>query len=364
MGWSGTVREKKTDMKTRTSTIKVKTAEAPEFFDITNAAPWNREDAYRYCERLARTHYENFTVGSRLLPQDKLRHVYAIYAYCRTVDDLGDEAVAAPGGAASPTGMPDAALLLAPPEAVDPEDFDGDTGAYRLALLAWWQTELETCYTGTPEHPVMVALQETIQTFDLPPAPFLKLIEANRMDQRCQRYPTYADLLHYCDHSANPVGHLFLYLFGYRDAERQGWADATCTALQLANFWQDVARDYRKGRIYLPQEDLARFGYTEAELAQGVFNAAFRSLLAFEVERAMALFREGAALVPTLDGPARLDVALFTRGGVAVLDAIRKRGYDVLSARPALSRRRKAALFLSTWLSWKLGRGMGLPGPS
>ncbi len=327
----------------------------------TAPRPGNREAAHRYCERLARTHYENFTVGSWLLPKAKLRHVYALYAYCRTVDDLGDEVVPAslPGGPAPRPGAPDTLSLLAPPEG-----FDGDTGAYRLALLDRWQTELEACYTGTPQHPVIVALQETVQAFDLPPEPFLKLIEANRMDQRAQRYPTYADLLRYCDHSANPVGHLFLYLFGYRDAERQRWADATCTALQLANFWQDVARDYRKGRIYLPQEDLARFGYTEAELARGVFNNSFRRLLAFEVERAMALFREGAALVPALEGPSRLDVALFTRGGVALLDAIRKRDYDVLSARPSLSRRHKTALFLSTWLSWKLGRGMGLPGPS
>lgn len=326
--------------------------------------PGNREAAHRYCERLARTHYENFTVGSWLLPKAKLRHVYALYAYCRTVDDLGDEAApgAVPGvvpGAGRDGAGPDTRSRLAPPE-----DFDSDTGAYRLALLDRWQAELEACYAGRPQHPVTVALQETVQAFDLPPEPFLKLIEANRMDQRAQRYATYADLLHYCDHSANPVGRLFLYLFGYRDAERQRWADATCTALQLANFWQDVARDYRKGRIYLPQEDLARFGYTEAELARGVFNASFRRLLAFEVERAMALFQEGAALVPALEGPARLDVALFTRGGVALLDAIRKRDYDVLSARPTLSRHRKAALFLSTWLSWKLGRGMGLPGPS
>ncbi len=332
--------------------------------------PWTKEAAYGYCERLARSHYENFTVGSRLIPRDRLRHVYAVYAYCRTVDDLGDEA--APGSAAlqsnqsksNQSSTPDTTSLLSPPEDFKLEDFDGDVSAYRLALLDIWQLELETCYAGTPEHPVMVALQETIQTFDLPPEPFLKLIEANRMDQRRQRYPTYADLLHYCDHSANPVGHLFLYLFGYRDEERQRLADATCTALQLTNFWQDVARDYQKGRIYLPQEDLARFGYTEAELAQGVFNDSFCRLLAFEVERAMTLFREGATLVPTLTGPARLDVALFTRGGVAVLDAIRKRGYDVLTARPSLSRARKASLFLSTWLGSKLGLGLGLSGPS
>ena len=176
------------------------------------------------------------------------------------------------------------------------------------------------------------------------------------------------------------MGRLFLYLFGYRDEVRQRWSDATCTALQLTNFWQDVARDYRKGRIYLPQEDLERFSYTEEALSReigreidpgttgGISGAkvsdTFRRLLAFEVERAMSRFIEGAALAPTLEGPARLDVALFTRGGVAVLDAIKKRGYDVLTARPALSRSRKGVLFLSTWLRWKLGRSMGLPGPS
>jgi len=209
----------------------------------------------------------------------------------------------------------------------------------------------------------MVALQETIRTFDIPPQPFLKLIEANRMDQRGQRHPTYAHLLHYCDHSANPVGHLFLYLFGYRDPERQRLADCTCTALQLTNFWQDVARDYRMGRIYLPLEDMARIGYTEGELAQGVVNDRFRQLMAFEVDRAMTLFREGAALVETLDGIVRRDVALFTRGGVAVLKAIQRQGYDVLRSRPALSRAHKARLLLATLARWKLGLGLGAPIP-
>ena len=339
------------------------------------------EAGYRYCARLARSHYENFTVGSRLMPRDMLPHVYAIYAYCRTVDDLGDEAVPGAGEASSPSAE---ASRFGRLQGSLSFDIDGDERAYRLALLDLWQSELESCYTGTPEHPVMLALQQTIRAFDLPPEPFLKLIEANRMDQSINRYPTYADLLHYCDHSANPVGRLFLYLFGYRDEVRQRWSDATCTALQLTNFWQDVARDYRKGRIYLPQEDLERFSYTEEALSReidreiapgttgettgGISGAkvsdTFRRLLAFEVERTMSRFIEGAALAPTLEGPARLDVALFTRGGVAVLDAIKKRGYDVLTARPALSRSRKGALFLSTWLRWKLGRSMGLPGPS
>lgn len=299
--------------------------------------------AYDYCRRLAHSHYENFTVGSCLLPRGMRPHIYALYAYCRTVDDLGDEV------------RPQAARRPGPEEA------EREIAAYRLSLLDWWQGELESCYSGQPTHPVMVALQQTIRSFDLPPEPLVKLIEANRLDQRVRRYPTYADLRYYCEHSANPVGRLFLQLFGYGDEERQALADATCTALQLANFWQDVARDYQKGRIYLPQEDLDHFGYSEGDLAAGVVNAAWRRLLAFEVERTGELFRQGAALPALLEGRVKLDVALFTRGGIAVLDAIRERDYDVLTARPALSRRRKAALFLSTWLNWKLGRGLALP---
>ncbi|MCY4365637.1 MAG: squalene synthase HpnC [Chloroflexi bacterium] len=328
---------------------------------------WTREAAFDYCQRLARSHYENFTVGSWLIPRGLLRHMYAIYAYCRTVDDLGDEATARSQG--EPQAQPEQA---AQPDAVSRlaaflPDGTGDSGpedkSYRLALLDLWQSELESCYSGAPAHPVMVALQETIECFDLPPQPFLKLIEANRMDQRNHRYPSYGDLLQYCVHSANPVGHLVLGLFGYRDDERKSLSDATCTALQLTNFWQDVARDYRKGRIYIPLEDLEYFGYTEAELASGVVTPAFRQLMAFEVDRAMDLFRAGAPLASTLRGTVRLDVALFTRGGVAVLEAIRKQSYDVLTERPRLSRARKAGLFLSTWAGWKLGLGFGLPKP-
>ncbi|MBI4233686.1 MAG: squalene synthase HpnC [Chloroflexi bacterium] len=281
--------------------------------------PYTLEEAYAQCIHLARTHYENFTVGSWLLPRGKLRHVAAIYAFCRTVDDLGDEAA-------------------------------GD----RLQLLNLWEEDLRRCYTGTPHHPYLLSLQDTINTFDIPITPFSKLVQANRMDQTIKRHPTYEDLLFYCEHSANPVGRLFLHLFDYRDVERQRLADATCTALQLTNFWQDVQRDSAVGRIYIPLEDMDRFGFTEAELLQGTANDGFRRVMAFEVERTRGLFREGLKLVDLVDGIVKVDIKLFTLGGIAVLDAIQRQGYDVLRRRPALSRGRKVWLFLKTFGAMRL----------
>ena len=253
--------------------------------------------------------------GSRSCwPGRKLRpYFHAVYAFCRSTDDLGDEA-------------------------------SGD----RLALLDEWERELDRCYTGSPTDPVMVALQDTIQRFEIPDTPFRKLIEANRMDQRQPRHATYADLLHYCEHSANPVGHMVLYLLGHRDEERQRLSNATCTALQLANFWQDVGRDWKMGRIYLPLEDMNRFGYTEEELDGSIVNEPFRDLMRFEVDRTDELFREGKALVSRLTGRPRLDIALFTKGGQAVLKAIRRQDYDVLSHRPTVTSPRKLWLLLST----------------
>jgi squalene synthase HpnC len=275
------------------------------------ANAYNLSDAFAYCQRVAVNHYENFTVGSWLLPRAIRRHVYAVYAFCRHVDDLGDEA---PGE--------------------------------RLTLLDDWQAELERCYHSAPRHPILVALQETIRCFAIPPQPFLKLIEANRMDQRTSRYPTFAELLNYCDHSANPVGHLFLYLFGYADAGRQGLADATCTALQLTNFWQDISIDLSKGRVYIPQEDMARFGYRDEDLQQGIVNDNFRALMAFEVGRTRELFAKGLGLLDVVDGRLKVDVKLFSLGGLAVLEALERNGYDVFRRRPRLSRWRKASLFV------------------
>ncbi|MEE8345752.1 MAG: squalene synthase HpnC [Dehalococcoidia bacterium] len=275
-------------------------------------------EGYAYCRRLATSHYENFTVASWLLPRALRPHVYAVYAYCRGVDDLGDEA-------------------------------EGD----RLALLDDWEAELRRCYEGSPRLPAFVALQETIRRFDIPREPFLRLIEANRADQRVSRYRTYNDLMGYCEYSANPVGRLVLHLFGYRDEERQNLSDATCTALQLTNFWQDVRRDLDKGRIYIPLEDMERFSYSEDDLRAGRSNGRFRELMAFEVQRTREQFRRGLALIPKVSGRLRLDLRLFSLGGLAVLDAIEAIGYDVLQRRPALSRAHKA---------WLVVRGL-LPVP-
>ena len=273
------------------------------------------DEAYSLCESLARSHYENFTVVSWFLPADIRRHLYAIYAFCRFVDDLGDE-------------------------------FAGD----RNAALDLWEEEIGRCFDGLPRHPYMIALQNTIRTFDIPGEPFLKLVRANRIDQTVRRHATYDDLDFYCQHSANPVGHLVLYVCGYRDKERMRLADYTCTALQLTNFWQDVARDFAMGRIYIPQEDMERFGYSEEDLTAGVVNRPFREMMAFEVERARELFRKGLDLVRTLDGRIKIDIALFSLGGMRILDAIEARDYDVLTGRPELSRVARIGLMLRTAL--------------
>ena len=277
--------------------------------------PPGLDEAYAYCERLAKAHYENFTVGSLLLPRGVRPYFHAVYAFCRQTDDLGDEAA-------------------------------GD----RLAQLHEWEEALVEAYGGHPSHPIIVALQDTIRRFNIPETPFRKLIQANRMDQGEVRFPTYGDLLHYCDHSANPVGRMVLYVLGDRSEESHRLSDATCTALQLANFWQDVKRDYDMGRIYLPLEDMERFGYSEEDLAAGVVNDNLRKLMAFEAGRAQQLFEEGYTLIKRLHGRPKLDIALFTKGGLSVLESIRRQDYDVLTNRPIVTPRRKLWLMASTAL--------------
>lgn len=296
-----------------------------------SAATLSSDAAYAACARLARSHYENFTVVSWFLPRGFKKYFAAMYAYCRTVDDLGDEA---PGGKEARLRALDAfegALRAA---------FEGKPCAVRPAPEG-------AALPGHASWPALfAAVAATARRFDIPLTPFLKLIEANRMDQRNARYPALRDVLHYCDHSANPVGHLVLYLFGHRDAERRRLADCTCTALQLTNFWQDIRIDWEKGRIYLPLEDMARFGVTEAHVAEGRVDGAWRKLMAYEVEQARALFDEGLRLVPKVDARLRKDLRLFSLGGMAILDAIERAGYDVFKKRPTLSRRQKAWLMV------------------
>ena len=280
-------------------------------------------EAYAWCERYGRDHYENFSVVSLLVPPELKQHFHAIYAFCRYTDDLGDEAE-----------------------------------ADRLALLNRWEEEIVNAWQpACARHPIAVALESTAARFGMEPDPFRRLIEANRMDQRMHEFPTYADLLFYCEHSANPVGHMVLALYGHHDARRKKLADATCTALQLTNFWQDIARDLAKGRVYIPLEDIERFGYTRADLEAHTVDRRFRALMAFEAERTRELYREGMKLLSLLEPRPRRQVELFARGGMAVLDKVESVGFDVFNRRPELSRLRKAAFILQGLLKVRLGLG-------
>lgn len=282
----------------------------PESYRIPETAP-SLAEARAYCERLAKTHYENFSVATWFLPAKLRRHFYNVYAYCRISDDLGDE-----------VGNPQQSL----------------------ELLDQWEGELNACYAGQPRHPVFVALQETVKQFGIPKHEFSDLLIAFRQDQTVTRFDTFQDILGYCRYSANPVGHLVLYLCGYSDAERQQLSDCTCTALQLANFWQDVAVDYGKGRIYLPLEGMRRYGVSEDDIAQRRATPQFIALMKFEVARAREWFERGFPLVKKVSKELALDIELFSRGGQEILNAIERQGFDVLRRRPVISKRRKLLL--------------------
>jgi squalene synthase HpnC len=294
----------------RTTVILPGWARLPPEYAIPAEAPTQAE-AREYCRRLARTHYENFSVATWFLPQRLRQDFFNVYAYCRISDDLGDEV--------------------------------GDADA-SLQLLDQWEAELDACYAGSPRHPVFVALAETVRKCEIPKQTFVDLLTAFRQDQRISRYSTFEDVVGYCRCSANPVGHLVLHLCGYRDAERQALSDFTCTALQLANFWQDVSADYARGRIYLPLEDLRRFGVSEEDISAQRNTSSFCDLMRFEVERARNWFRQGLPLIEKVDRELAIDIELYSRGGQEILNAIEAQGYNVLGRRPAISKSRKLAL--------------------
>ena len=286
----------------------------PAAYRIPDVAP-TLDQARDYCRHLAETHYENFHVATWFLPAALQPHFHSIYAYCRISDDLGDE-------------VPDKSAAL--------------------ALLDLWGRELDACYEGHARHPVFVALAETIRACSIPKEPFADLLVAFRQDQTVSRYATMDDVLGYCRYSANPVGRLVLYACGEvppdKIEENFRLSDATCSALQLANFWQDVRVDFLKDRVYIPQNDMQRFGVTDETIANGIATPEFRALLHYEVDFARALFAQGLPLIGRVNRDLALDLDLFSRGGLEILRAIERRDYDVLSARPVISKLTKLSL--------------------
>jgi squalene synthase HpnC len=270
-------------------------------------------DALAYTRWLATHHYENFQMVSFLLPKNMHQDFYNVYSFCRWADDLGDEI--------------------------------GDTQE-SLRLLNWWRGELEAMYAGRASHPVFVALKITVARCGIPMEPFDRLIRAFVQDQTVTRYQNMDQLFDYCVSSANPVGHLVLYLGGYSDSERQRLSDYTCTALQLANFWQDISVDLKKDRVYLPLDLLARHAYSVDELFALKFNERFRALMTEAVTVAEDQFRKGLPLIKMVDRRLSLDLDLFSRGGMKVLDKIRAQNYDVLSRRPHISKAERVGVLL------------------
>jgi squalene synthase HpnC len=274
---------------------------------------WSEAEALAYTRWLATSHYENFHVVSFLLPKKLHQDFYNVYSFCRWADDLGDEI--------------------------------GDT-AESLRLLEWWRVELDRMYEGEAQHPVFVALRGTVRQHDLPKEPFADLIHAFMHDQKVNRYADWDEVFDYCKYSANPVGRLLLYLCGYRDAERQHLSDATCTALQLANFWQDVSVDLKKDRVYIPQSVMLANGYSDAELFAGIEDERFRGVMQDVVGCARKLFMRGLPLAGTVNRRLSVDLELFSRGGLLVLDKIERQDYRVLHSRPAIGKLERVRLLV------------------
>jgi squalene synthase HpnC len=274
---------------------------------------WPLPESEAYTRWLATRHYENFHVVSFLLPRHLHQDFYNVYSYCRWADDLGDEI--------------------------------GDARE-SLRLLEWWSHELDAMYADEARHPVFVALRGTVRKYGIPKQPFADLIKAFVQDQTITRYQTWNELFEYCIYSANPVGRLVLYLCGYSDTGRQKLSDETCTGLQLANFWQDVTVDQQKDRVYLPLELLARHRYSVEELFAHRFDDRFRNLMAEAVEVAREFFVRGWPLARMLNRRLSIDLELFSRGGMKILDKIEGQDYDVLNRRPRISKMERVNLLL------------------
>lgn len=274
-------------------------------------------DAFAHCEALTRAHYENFPVGSLLIPKHLRPHIHSIYAFARTADDFADE--------------------------------PGMTSRERLEHLDQWKVHLDTCLT-TPTEPIFIALAETIRSQNLPIQLLHDLLTAFRLDVNTNRHQTFDDLLHYCTYSANPVGRLILHLFGYRDERLAQQSDAICSALQLANFWQDIAIDFSRNRIYIPQKDLEHFGIGLNDLECQNISPKFCALLDELIKRTRTLFYKGYPLLNTVRGRLRLELRLTWLGGLEILNKIPQNNYDIFHRRPTVGKRDLPRLVFKTLL--------------
>lgn len=281
------------------------------------------EQSFAYCERMARGHYENFPVASRFVPNRLRPFVWAVYAFARSADDFADEARYA---------------------------------GRRTEALEYWETELERCFHGEADHPVFIALRETIEQCDIPIQPLQAMLTAFNMDLSVNRYSTFEQLKSYCAHSAHPVGRLVLYIFNYRDPSLHNYSDDLCTALQLANFWQDVGVDLAKDRIYIPEEDRKHFGVSDDMIYARQCTPQFRSLMRYEVARARSLFERGRPLIDKVGSDLGFELAMIWRGGSTILDKIEAVGYDVFRRRPTLNAADKARMVARAatqrWPQW------------
>lgn len=278
---------------------------------------WPVDRAFEYCERLTRSHYENFPVGSALVPKRLRRHFYSIYAFARVADDFADEGYG-----------------------------QGFTEHDRLEALEEWRRMLNESLTGRARHPVFVALAETISEFGLPSTLFEDLLSAFAQDVTVHRYVSFGQLVEYCRRSANPIGRLVLLLFGYRDEQRHHWSDQICTALQLTNHWQDVAIDLDKDRVYLPQDDLCQFGVSVDDLIARASTEGFKRLMKFEIERARAMFMRGKPLCVSVGGRLGLELRSVWLGGMRILDRVEQNGFDVFARRPVITAADKLTILL------------------
>jgi hydroxysqualene synthase len=276
---------------------------------------------FTHCSRLAQTHYENFPVGSRFVSSKIRPDIHAIYAFARTADDFADEA-----------------------------EYEGT----RLEKLSAWRTLLYEAAAGNPTGPVFTALAQTIRRHDLPVLWLDHLIQAFEQDVKQSRHPNFASIVDYATRSANPVGRLVLWVHGYRDEEHFRLSDRICSALQFTNFWQDVAVDWKKNRVYLPQDDMQKFGYTEADLASAVCDKRFQDLLALQMDRTWELFEEGRGLCEVLNRDLKMEIRLVWAGGTRILEMIEANRYDVFRRRPKLKWNDKS-LMLWRALTWKRG---------